>query len=320
MNKTKISTLILFGAIVICLLAFFLKTDTLPEYNEIPKEDIVETISYDTQYYQTSDFTISYPVNWTPIDDNGIYRFVDSETAATIEISRSVYSPIVNNLDSEIVSKNITNSGLNFVNFVKRNNSSYVALYTNGNIANVEYVFWDLDTIYTIVGKYRAQDYSKVYDKIVYCIESFTWNGNKIPDGYHINYYTYGNFSIMLKDTWGISYNNDNKITISDPEYGTYISLEVFETEEDFSGITQLSFTEYSAKGKSDYIQSSYINTGTEIVANATYTINGQNAEQYQWYLANGKYQYAISVEYYSAYFDYIYDSVQLFLNNFQRY
>lgn len=316
MGKYKWGGILLFVAMLLTFFAVISKEEPLPEYTEIPVE-VNEQVAYATQLYQTDTFVIEVPTDWTSFNANGVCSFVDTQTSSTIELSYASYTPSINMLNADTVENNLVGSGYDFVNFVRRTNCSYNATYVKGDIAYTEYVYWDLSTIYTIVGKYKTTYYEKVFDLISYCAESFSWSGPKIPDGFRVNYYIFGNFSITVKDSWGIAESSDT-LTISDPDYGTNIRVSVCQTADDFSEITQLMLTQSSAVGKYDYLQSSFNNTGALMTSAATYTVNGNSMEEYQYYIATGEYQYRIIIEMYAGNTDAA--SAQTFIDNFRYY
>ena len=316
-RKTKIGLGAIIGIVILMSILLSLKSEPLPEFHD--DEEVKEEIPviFNTYLYQTDVFELSVPTGWTTVNGEDSISFIDPATASTLEIAAMDYYPAINSTTADDVYVNLANGGFELVDFAMISNCAYRSSYVKDNVAYIEYVYWDLGTIYIVTGKYRTENYSSVYDLLVRCAESFSWSGEKIPNGYHVLYYQFGNFSITAKDTWGYAESSDT-ITLTDPEYGSNISVRVSQSTDNFSEITQFMLTEYSAQNKQNYIQSSYTNTGDMMTSVATFTVNGELVEQYQYFIATGLYQYQITVEFYSNYNDNA--SVQTFIDNFRYY
>lgn len=312
---------IIFLAIALLLVGFVVsnKNTSLAEYKEPPTVEVEETKSYSTTLYLTDNFSIPYPTGWTPVNDGNICQFIDTATATTIELSLRQYTPSLNILNEPSVASNLSNNGYELSKFTKLSNCCYRAEYHKDRVAYIETVYWDYNNMYTVLGKYKPEYYNSVYDLITYCSDHFEWKGNIIPLGYHVNYYPDKGFAPTIKDSWGVT-EDESTVYINDSEFGTYIEITTYNTAEDYSDVTQLMLTEYSSIGKENYIQSSFSNTGDKITSVATYTINGEKVEQYQYHIATGERQYKINIEFYNSQAENVYNSVQIFIDNFRYY
>lgn len=316
MNKRSLTlTSIVFALTAVVLIASMFKDEPLPEYTE-KEEEIVETITYDVQKFTNDKLEIMVPVGWNEVTLNNELQFIDSLTASTITIAAQEYVPKANAIDETQSRANIENAGYSFISFTKDSNCSYKACYTSDSIVYIEKVYWDFDTIYTVLGMYKPENYDQVYELINHCVDSFNWAGNKIPVGYHIEYFDYGCFQMLVKDNWGASYSSDT-ITLTDPEYGMNININVQPYNGDFTNLTQLDYSEKIAIDKNEFIQSAYNNTGNAVVSHATYTLNNQMVSFHHYLLATGVYQFSVTVEYYTSNEEYVAQTYTDFINNF---
>lgn len=316
MNKKGLTlTSIVFAVIAVVFIASMFKEEPLPEYTE-KEEEIVETVTYDVQKFNNDKLEILIPVGWNEITLDNELQFVDSLTASTISIAAQEYNPKVNAIDENQSKTNIESAGYSFVSFKKDSNCSYKTCYTSDSVVYVEKVYWDFNTIYTVLGMYKPENYDQVYDLINHCIDSFNWIGNKIPNGYHLEYFDYGCFQMLVKDNWGASYSSDT-ITLTDPEYGMNINITVQPYNGNFTNLTQLDYSAQIAIDKNEFIQAAYNNTGNTVVSHATYTLNNQMVSFHHYLLATGVYQFSVTVEYYTANEEYVSQMYTDFINNF---
>lgn len=295
MGRYKISIGFLMGAAVLLSILLVCKQEPLPEYHEQEKtEPAIEQALPEMYNYSTDLYEISVPVGWKEVIRDGTTCFVDPSTASVLEIGYMPYYPQINMMTSEKAGYNLGERGFTLSEYVRTASDSYKCTYSKDGIAYLEYVYWDFDKVYTITGKYKSDNYSAVYDVLIGSLESFRHFGAAIPVGWRVLYYEYGYFSVLAKDDWGYAESSDT-ITFADPTSGSNISVKVTPTNEDFTSIDQLSFTQNAAADKHDYIQSSYINTGSEIYSAATYSTNGYTMTEYIYGIASGKYVYWIN-------------------------
>lgn len=319
MKKRGLLTTILFLAIAGSLLALIFKQEPLPEYHEEPQTVVESTPTYQTAGFMTDTYSLQVPSDWVLVEQNGVTSFVDAKTASTIEISSMTYSPIINTLNAESVKFNIESAGLNFFSYDRLSNCCYKAEYTDESIAYIEWVYWDLGTIYTLTCKYEPQYYDPIYALADYCLRSFAWNGDKIPTGYRMEYIEFGNFALLVKDSWGINV-KENKTVINDPETGMSISVFVEENEADYSRISQLEYTDRVAINKDNFLQSSFVNTGSAMSAIATYTVGGELIDYYEYCIARNGFNYDIVLQYCDKDASLLTDDHRLFIDYFITY
>lgn len=315
MGRYKIGIGCLAGVAVLLSILLASKQEALPEYHEQKEtEPAIEQALPEMYDYYTGLYGISVPSGWKEVNRDGLTCFVDPATASVIEIGYEPYYPQINMMNGSTATCNLTENGFTMSDFVRTGSDSYNCTYAKDGIAYLEYVFWDFDNVYSVVGKYTAENYSEVYDVIIASLESFRHFGEAIPAGWRVLYYEYGNFSVLAKEDWGYSESSD-AITFSDPSTGLNISVNVSPSDEDFSGLDQLTFTQNAAAGKNDYIQSAFTNTGREIYATAIYTLNGRYFCEHFYGIARNGYWYMNTSVYPSEREGYT--DVQTFFDNF---
>ena len=292
MGRYKISIGCLAGVAVMLSILLASKQEPLPEYHEQKEtEPAVEQAPLEMYDYYTDLYEISVPNGWKEVNRDGLTCFVDPATASVIEIGYEPYYPQINMMTGATAEGNLTESGFTMSDYVRTGADSYICTYAKGGIAYLEYVYWDFDNVYSVVGKYTAENYSEVYDVIIASLESFRHFGEAIPEGWRVLYYEYGNFSVLAKENWGYFESSDT-ITFSDPTSGLNISVTVTPSNEDFSYMDQISFTNKMSTGKDDYIQTTYSNTGNEIYSSATYSANGYSLYHYIYGVIKRNYTY----------------------------
>lgn len=295
MVKYKISIGALAAAAVLFSVLIAAKPEPLPEFHDEDNTGTIEETYYDTFAYSTNLYGINVPAGWKEAVHDGITMFVDPETASVIEIYQERYYPQINMTDRNSASTNLASSGFTMSDFSRISTSAYKCTYIKGNIVYLEYVYWDFDSIYTVLGKYSPEYYAKVFEKLTVSLGSFQHYGTPIPDHWRVMYYEYGNFSIMAKSSWAY-YESSDTITLDDPVSGMTIDVSVYSSAGDFSDLDQLSFTENAASGKYSYIQSAYTNTGKELYASASYTAGGCNYFEYHFGRSSEEYVYMVKV------------------------
>ncbi len=295
MSKDKISIGALAAAAVLLSILIAAKPEPLPEYHEEENTEITAEPQISLFTYLTDSYEIDIPSGWKEAVNEGTTMFIDPETASVIEISREPYYPQINMIDESSASSNLADAGYTISEFSRTSGSAYRCAYVKDNIAYLEYVYWDFDNVYTVLGKYSPDHYSKVFDKLTFSLESFRHYGDHIPDNWRVLYYEYGNFSIMARNSWRY-YESSDTICLEDTVSGMTIDVSVYTSEGDFSYLDQLSFTDNAASGKFNYIQSAYTNTGKELYAFATYSANGSNYSEYHFGIASGEYIYLVKV------------------------
>ena len=295
MLKYKVSIGALAAAAVILSILIAVKPEPLPEYHEEENTEITTEPQISVFTYLTDLYEIDVPSGWKEAVKEGTTMFIDPETASVIEVSQGPYYPQINMIDESAAASNLSAAGYTLSEFHRISGSAYRCAYVKDNIAYLEYVYWDFENVYTVLGKYSPDYYSKVFDKLTASLESFRHYGTQIPDGWSVLYYEYGNFAIMAKNSWRY-YESSDTITLEDPLTGLIINVSVYISKGDFSDFDQLSFTDEAASGKYNYIQSAYTNTGKELYAFATYTSNSGNYSEFHFGIASGDYIYLVRV------------------------
>ena len=174
MGRYKISIGCLAGVAVLLSILLASKPEPLPEYHEQKEtEPAVEQAPLEMYDYYTDLYEISVPNGWKEVNRDGLTCFVDPATASVIEIGYEPYYPQINMMTGATAEGNLTESGFTMSDYVRTGADSYICTYAKGGIAYLEYVYWDFDNVYSVVGKYTAKNYSEVYDVIIASLESF---------------------------------------------------------------------------------------------------------------------------------------------------
>lgn len=316
MLKYKVSIGALAAVAVLLSILIAAKPEPLPEYHEEESTEITVEPEISLFTYLTDSYEIDVPSGWKEAVKEGTTMFIDPETASVIEVSQEPYYPQINAIDENAAASNLSAGGYAISEFHRISGSAYRCAYVKDNIAYLEYVYWDFDNVYTVLGKYSPDYYSKVFDKLTASLESFQHYGTQIPDSWSVLYYEYGNFAIMANNSWRY-YESSDTITLEDPVTGLIIDVSVYISSGDFSDLDQLSFTDEAASGKYNYIQSAYTNTGKELYAFATYTANGGNYGEYHFGVASGEYIYLVKV---TLPAEQDTTDMQIFVDNFKYY
>lgn len=272
----------------------------LPSYvqqEEPPKQEEeipdIKTIEY---FNEETGLSMLVPADWTRVTRNGCDAFVNQIDGATLLFDVHGYDPTMNAITEEHVINDVISSNGVLGGFDKDDNHSYLVIYELGSTDYFEYNVWDLQNTVRVSLQIPTARYSYYYDIAVYLFDSFTWEqAAPIPEEFCMFYSDYGNFEFGVPIGWEGS--------IVDGEYGavspngSVMACSLTSTSADLSGITQIDYVNAASAGKSNYLLSSYSNTGLVLTAEATYTLNSVECVEVRSLLATGAFQYEFTFQ-----------------------
>ena len=141
-----------------------------------------------------------------------------------------------------------------------------------------------------------AQRYNDYYDTVIYLFDSFQWEqANPIPEEFILYYSDYGDFEFGVPIGWESSIVDGVYQAISPS--GSTMTCTLTSTSMDLSSIKQLDYVDIASAGKSNYLLSSFSNTGTNLIAEATYNLEGVPYTEVRSMLATGLFQYEFTFQ-----------------------
>lgn len=279
-------------ALIYC---FFASARTnLPAYvTEEPTPTPTEkALDIDTAVYtnDVTGFTMEVPAEWTPVVRDGADSYVNQD-GAILMFYVSDYDPTMNWITQETVTSDVQAADGVLGGFAKDNSHSYLAVYEIGSVDYFEYNIWDLQNTVRVSWQIPAARYNYYYDIVIGLFDTFQWKqAAPIPDDFYMFYSDYGNFEFGVPLGWQEEL-VDETYVVTSPS-GSTITCSLTSTSEDLSGITQIDYVNAASAGKSNYLLSSYTNTGATLVAEASYTINGVGYNEVREMLASGSFYY----------------------------
>lgn len=299
-----------------------LNNQTLPGYVEDTEKVIVSTVAPYTPEEDVPDMqlitdtsvglALSVPQGWTKVIKNGNTMFVDQDTSAYVEITKSAYIPQILNTSSESIQTELAGIGANFISFQPDGNYGYTLLYQtyeNETLYNfIEIMRVDLQNVVRVVICSPNDAYRALEKEINYVASSVSWNPyNPIPADYILAYNEFGNFEFAVPAAWsrGIE---DNEYVARDKNYtGAEMHVSVSESSSLYTGVNQAIFAEYLSAGKEGFSIKQFTCTDNLIYCVSTYTVNGFQVYRVEYLLATGAFEYGICficpAEYYNSIF-----------------
>ena len=270
--------------VVCCILGllftiFHSSSKALPQYSEMPtKTTAPELRPIDYQYETYSSgiipMTMLIPSEWNYVLKNGIDTFVNNVDAATIEINITEYKPFSNKIDETYCINYVASQNGSIGSFASIDTSSFTVSYEIGGLDFFEYCTWDLNNQLDIMITIPADRYDYYLDTIQYLMDSVQWQkSNPIPSDYYVFYNEYGAFQFGVPLDW-VSRIENGLFTAMNIDETAGFTVSVAESDLDLSTITQLDYVNTYGQ-KSNYVLSTFSNTGTVITTESSYTDGG---------------------------------------------
>lgn len=247
----------------------------------------------DTILYEAESIRLSMlaPADWTHVVKGGADTFVNPRDGASLSFQISGYNPGANMVTEELAAADVAALGGVMGGFAKDSNSAYLVIYELGAVDYFEYTTWDLSTFVRITLQVPAQRYTEYYDTAVYLFDSLAWEKETpIPEGFNLFYSSYGGFEFGVPEGWGAVIENGAYIATS--PNGSRLTATVTQTGADLSGLSQLDYISAASQGKQGYLLASYSNTGSLLIAEASYNVGGETWVNVHNILASGEYMY----------------------------
>ena len=135
-------------------------------------------------------------------------------------------------------------------------------------------------------------------------IGSFKWDStNTIPNDYTIFYNSTVDFEMPIPSSWNIQ-TTESEIRVVDPSTSATIIMSVRSNSNYLDNITASDITALIGNGKTNFMMQNYQTSKTMMKAICSYTENNQRIVSHQYIIANGKYFYFISFNYYDGTLD----------------
>lgn len=263
---------------------------TEPEATPTPTTTIPD-ISTTEYMNEETGLTMLVPSEWQKIVKSGHDTFINQVDGAMIVFDVGPYDPTLNAVTMDTVSNDIYAANGVLGTFVKNDTHSYLTAYEIGSMDYFEYNVWDLEHTIRISMQIPTQRYSYYYDIMVYLFDSIKWEQQyPIPEDFILYYSDYGNFEFGVPVEWqyGIV---DGVFNALSPN-GSLLTCTLTSSSLDLSSVDQISYVEFASAGKSNFLLSNFSNTGTNLVAEASFTQNGQTFREVRSMYANGIFQY----------------------------
>ncbi|MCH1949691.1 hypothetical protein MCJ35_10815 [Enterocloster sp. OA13] len=289
-------------AVLFALIYSFLSSTNanLPSYVEPPATPAEQTPAVDIETVQFAaegiNLTMSAPAKWTHVIRQGADAYINPADGATLFFHISGYDPGVNMVTEEIIASELSASGGLLGGFSRNGNSAYLAIYEQGAVDCFEYTTWDLSTLVRISLQVPAERYTDYYDTAIFLFDTLKWEKeNPIPEGFSLFYSSYGNFEFGVLDGWNAAI--DNGAYIATAASGSCLTASVTQSGLDLSSLSQLDYVGAASQGKQNYLLSTYSNAGSTLIAEATYTKDGETWVNVNNILATGSYLYEFSFD-----------------------
>lgn len=289
-------------AVLFALIYSFLSSTNanLPSYVEPPAAptETASAVDIETLQFKAEgiSLTMSVPAKWTHVIRQGGDAYVNPADGATLIFHISGYDPGVNMVTEDVITTELTASGGLLGGFTKDGNSAYLAIYEQGSVDYFEYTTWDLSTLVRVSLQVPAERYTDYYDTAVFLFDTLKWEKeDHIPEGFSMFYSSYGNFEFGVPDGWNAVI--DNGAYIATAASGSVLTASVTQSSLDLSALSQLDYVGTASQGRPNYILSTYSNAGSTLIAEATYTKDGETWVNVNNILATGSFLYEFSFD-----------------------
>ena len=299
--KNWIALCIVLAVLSALIYSFLSSTNVnLPSYVEPPATPAEETPTVDIETVKFSaediSLTMSVPSKWTHVVRQGSDAYVNPADGTTLIFHISGYDPGVNMVTEDVVTTELSASGGLLGGFTRDGNSAYLAIYEQGSVDYFEYTTWDLSTLVRVSLQVPAERYTDYYDTAVFLFDTLKWDKETpIPEGFSLFYSSYGDFEFGVPDGWNAVI--DNGAYVASAASGSTLTASVTQSSLDLSSLSQLDYVGTASQGRQNYILSTYSNAGSTLIAEATYTKDGETWVNVNNILATGSFLYEFSFD-----------------------
>lgn len=326
MNKRNIIII----AIAIVMFALFINAfkqePPLPAYIEESSEisSLEETtknkpdVEMKTIINKELQYRLEIPKDWTYVLKNGYDTYIHSPSSTSVQIQVDKYNPIINNLTNESLSNEVMNLGGKIISAKDITTSSRLIIYSieNNNTLfyHIKYYTWDKANTICLYSVVKSEYYENMKGVIDYIVDSFNWNGDKIPDDMYMKYISDINFEFAVPVEWELG-SDGNTIILSNSSIGASAIISISDNKSFLDKITQLDYTKVYTVGQQFMLQSFKTEKCNTFVT-ATFNNNNISYVRIHRIIANGKHQVSIALDMpYEIYNDDNYEYANTLLN-----
>lgn len=304
-RKNIVLILIIITILLALLISLFQSANTnRPAYIDSENSNSISAIpeksaeDYDliTYFEEKENYTIYVPQGWKKAIQEGHPVFVNPTDGSTLSIELIDYSPQISNLTEEKLSQELSAKGGEIITFQRNGNTSYQMIYVLSGYVYMTYSEWSYDKTFSVLAILQESVYDTYKESIAYIFSHISWEKtNPVPENFLLYYNAFGNFEFGVPSGWDMVIENGS-LYLTDSETSATIGVSVVETAATFEGVSQITFANVMGQGKSGFILRNFINTGTIIQAEASYTQNGEPWVMVEKILCNGTYQYTFAL------------------------
>lgn len=302
--RNWVVTIIIVSMLFAAIYTLFTSSKTnLPQYTgpeevtEPVDEPKILDIPYGTFQAEGINLTMVVPDEWTYVVQAGCPTYINKVDGAKISFSISDYIPAVNNNTEQSLYNEVIGAGGYWGGYNRLDYSSYLLVYELNQTDFFELTTWDLNTTVRVQFAIPAARYEYYYDTVIYLFDSFKWEKEKpLPDNFFLCYNDYGCFEFGVPAGWVASIDN-SMYAATNPNTGSIMYVTVYESQGDFSSISQIDYVAAASQNKSNYLLSTYANNGNTIVAEASYSSGGKQYSMIHNMLYNNGFVYEFTFE-----------------------
>jgi hypothetical protein len=142
--------------------------------------------------------------------------------------------------------------------------------------------------------------YSTMEKQVTSIFDSIKWEKeDPFPNDMAIYYSETGTFYYGLPSSWQLAVDT-NVVSAQDSESGSIISVSAVKSETTYEKMTKVDYVSYASSNRTSFSLSSYEADKKTIKAISTYYSGTNSMVLFQYLVASGKYEYAITIEAYS--------------------
>lgn len=297
--RNWVGTMVVIMVLIALIQSFLSSANTnLPAYVATPTPEPTATPpSIETVTYQSNEinFTMLVPGEWEFVTKSGNDAFINPVDGAMLMIDIYDYDPSLNNVTQETVYSDVVATNGVLGGFASNTTSSYVVIYEIGSADYFEYHCWDRSHAICISMTVPAERYNYYYDSVIYLFDSISWQQEyPITDGYYLYYSDYGNFEFGIPTNWDVGLENGELVMVS--PNGSTVVVSLTSTSNDLSGVSKLDYANSMSGGKSNYLLSTFENTGSTLTAEASFTANNVSYSEVRMILSTGTFWYEFNL------------------------
>lgn len=293
--KNWVMGIIALAVLIALIQSFFSAANSnLPAYIESPTPVPTTTPpNIDTVIYHNDEvnFSMCVPAGWSHVTKSGNDAFINQADGAMLMIDVHDYDPWLNTVTQESVQADVKAQNGMLGGFAQNDSHSYIVIYEVGTVDYFEYYCWDLAHTLCVSMSIPTERYQHYYDSVIYLFDTIRWEEEyPIPDDFYLYYSDYGNFEFGLPIGWQTAL-QDGSLVATSPN-GSMVVVTLTSTSNDLSSISQLDYANLASAGKSNYLLSKFENNGTNLIAEASFQVNGTSCSEVRMMLSSGNFWY----------------------------